>query len=297
MSNILRVLPLEMVAEVASRMEPYSLVRFKTTCKVANKLCTDEMCDAVVINDIRERLQNVIKVVTEYHNTVQQIDYKEYVTKEMLMKWHKYLVKYEVEHSKKAFWAKSAAFRLVREICDKYNCTERDVMLTWKRYISNEPVFENHSMILEGLKEFVIGSKDTYKVLFEYKAGRYSNILYLTFDANGEIVMQPFLLDTQSDFDTWEKADKMKKQIPGAHITKNNKLQLNVNDESLYGLAKYINEVFGRPAYMTKTSAVSYIRKHCIPQPASNICHRILDFFVDRDIFKNKLVDILDYQH
>ena len=296
----MNMLPTEMIEQITTHLDIYTIPHFKATCKVADNAIGKEQYVAMVAKDMQRRFNLVVDVVRNYHNNVSQDTIQTQLSTELLKSlYQKFGAPDPASEEKQLIW--SVIDRMFNHTMRETGCDFDDMVYTWVYHINNEPLTDDiHLEVLSVFKKFLVGPTN-YSLVFEHvdaesKSARYYSRIEFIFDANNALKLCFHMQDMKEDAYIWDGENQIG-LIPGASINIDGDIVMDVNDDTLYGLSLFIIKVFGVQVYMFETSMVSTIKQlsGCsLSTYAAELYETTLNQFVNAELFREMIVDIFE---
>jgi hypothetical protein len=231
----------------------------------------------------------MINLVREFHNTIHQ---DPNVKAKLTIQLQKGFLQYAEENR----YTAALTFAEMIHFAEYAKLDIIDATRVWIESSQGKTIPEEDAPIYKALQNYVVGSN--YSFAYQYMDRNEISTYYthgdITFDENGECVMEYCIQDIKNGKDILNDHKEAISKIPGATLNNDGLIQFKITKASTYELAKFVVNTFGLDNALYETDMVSYIK------PSSKLSFpKKNDVFEDEmnmnfDVWRDRLIDILD---
>jgi hypothetical protein len=282
-------LPLDMLMEVANHVDLCTVPYLQVSCKLAYGYVDRNRFRERVIEDTQNKLEKMINLVREFHNTIHQ---DPNVKAKLTTQLQKGFLQYAEENR----YTAALTFAEMVHFAEYAKLDIIDATRVWIKSSQGKTIPEEDAPIYKALQNYVVGSN--YSFAYQYMDRNEISTYYthgdITFDENGECVMEYCIQDIKNGKDILNDHKEAISKIPGATLNNDGLIQFKITKASTYELAKFVVNTFGLDNALYETDMVSYIK------PSSKLSFpKKNDVFEDEmnmnfDVWRDRLIDILD---
>lgn len=289
MATFVDKLPMELLTKIANYVDLQTVPYLQATCKLACGYADNDTLYTRVVEDTATKLQQVVDLVTEFHNTMHQ-DPK--VKAELTTALQKAFLQYAEQHRNPTDFTLSE----LRRFTEYAECFIDDAVRVWIASANGRAMPEEDEALYKALQDYLV--RNSYSFAFQYmdrkEVSTYYTHGYISFNENGQCEMQFCIQDIKNGKDIGQEHKEAISKIPTAYLDSDGLIQLKVSPASINELARFVVDTFGLDNAMYKTDMVSYIK----PSSRLNFPRKQEVFEtvlkMDMDVWRDRFIDILD---
>ena len=253
-----------MVDEIASRMNVRDVCNLMGACKQA--LCVEAVLDMKVKQVNKSVIESIINSIKYYDDVISSDKVRNELTHDFMTKlWYDF-----VEHRN------GTEFEIRRILTDLVSdifmfvevCTgmsSENIHRAWgciKVGVILPGFEEQYGMCMEAFKAYLFGSERSYNINFGMPDNKYWFVMGFTF--TGEKDKMSFSMsDIERDVNSYSEDARIVKLmgcIPGAVMTVDGDIEFDISDETMTGMAEYIQKLFGNEVFMDNVDILPCVK-------------------------------------
>jgi hypothetical protein len=290
MTTFVDKLPVELLSKITNYVDVQTVPYLQATCKFACGYADNITLYSRVVEDTRNKLEQVINLVREFHNTIHK-DPK--VKAKLTTSLQNDFV---TNAFKEMRFPTDCIVLQVRKIAEYAHCHFDDASRVWVESANNRTISEEDTPIYKALQNYVIGS--TYSFAYQYMDRNEVSTCYthgyITFDENGECAVTYCIQDVKNDKNILDDHKEAISKIPGAYLDSDGLIQFKMTKTSIYELAKFVVDMFGMDHALYETDMVSYIKPSSKLPFVKNYDVFEAELKMELDEWRDRLINILD---
>jgi hypothetical protein len=279
----------DMLTEIANHVDLQTVPYLQASCKLAYGYVDSKKFRERVIEDTKNKLEQMVNLVREFHNTIHK---DPEVKAKLITQLQNGFTQYAEENPYPAAFL----FAEMINFAEYAQCDIVEASRVWIESSFGRTISEEDAPIYKALQNYVVGS--CYSFAFQYmdrnEVGTYYSHGSISFNENGEYAMEYCIQDVKNGKDILDGHKEAISKIPGAYLDGDGLIQFKITETSIYELAKFVVDMFGMDNALYETDMVSYIK------PSSKLSfpkrHDVFEagLNMDLDQWRDRLITILD---
>lgn len=292
--EIVRCLPFDMIEGIAKCLDVQTFPMFKCCCKDIYNAATQKIYTDTLINTVNKRLVDIIEIIRQYHMELRKPEVRTTIIRTILNEFNSKL------RNNHEMWNPytNDMIQMIRRIIDKTACNENDVNRVWFLYMNNYEISSDDEYIVKALEDYTF--LRWYSLLFQFtdckNQGKHYIQLEIDFTDENKPKLGFTMQEIINDKDMCkEDVDKLL-EIQNVVYDVDGFTRFEISDYNIKAMSKFIVDFMGPDVFVFETDVVSYIRPHSYlwHSVGEEFIEKQLNQFVDREEYRDKLIDILD---